>query len=135
MTTTAAPSVRPATLAPARAALGVAAALVVNALLFVAGGALGATFDVGQAQPASLVAVAISTVVPLALGLVVVGLVARRRPGFRRVAAWAGLVVAVLSTAAPLTMAADTATSVTLALMHLVVGVTWFALTRPRGLG
>ncbi|WP_199423115.1 DUF6069 family protein [Actinotalea solisilvae] len=124
-------AVRPATITPARAAIGVGAALVVNVLVFLAGDALGATFDVGQAQPASLVAVAVSTVVPLAIGLVVVGLVARRRPSFRRFAAWAGLVVAVLSTAAPFTMAAETTTAATLALMHLVVGATWFTLTRP----
>lgn len=128
-TATATPSA--STIAPARATLGIGAALVVNALVFLAGGALGATFDVGQAQPASLVAVAVSTVVPLALGLVVVALVARRRPAFRRFAAWAGLMVAVLSTAAPLTMAAETTTALTLATMHLVVGATWFTLTRP----
>lgn len=132
MTATTTSAARPTVVAPARAALGVGAALAVNVALFLVGGALGATFDVGQAQPASVVAVVVTTVLTLGIGLAVLALVVRRRPGLQRPASWAGLAFAVLSVAAPLTMAAETTTGATLAAMHLATGATWFALTRPR---
>ncbi|HET7277166.1 MAG TPA: DUF6069 family protein [Dermatophilaceae bacterium] len=44
--------------------------------------------------------------------------------------AWAGLVIAVVSIVMPLTVTASTATHLTLAPMHLVVGAVWFASLR-----
>ncbi|MBX9243708.1 hypothetical protein ICW40_02675 [Actinotalea ferrariae] len=116
---------------PARTALAAGAALVVNLVIFFVAQALGATFDVGSPQPVSALVVGLFSVVPLALAAVVVALVARRRPGFQRFAAWAGLAVALLTVAAPFTASDDLTTAIALGAMHVVVGFAWFAATAP----
>ena len=119
------------TLTPVRVTVAVAAAVVVNLALAWVGSAAGASM-VAAGQAVGAVPIILSTVVPFVLAALVVVLVVRRRPGFQLVAAWAGLVVAVLSVTTAFVGGADLATRLTLGAMHLVVGAAWFAAVAPR---
>lgn len=120
------------TVAVPQVAVAAVVALAANVVVLWFATALGVTFQVVSPQPVTALAVALFTVVPLALGAVVVALVARRRAGFQRFAAWAGLAVALLSTAGSFLAAADAGTALALSLMHVVVGVAWFVGVRRQ---
>jgi len=111
-----------------RFAIVVSAAAVVNLVVFFVGSAAGASMVVNTGATTQLIALlpVVATVVPLALAGVVTWLVARRLPVLRVVAGWAGAVIALCSTAAPLIMSSDAATGLALAVMHVVAGVAWF---------
>lgn len=119
---------RPVTIAVPIAA---AAAVAVNVVLLLIGRAAGASLVAG-AQPVGPVQVIIATLMGFALGTGLLWLVARRRPERARPLAWIGLAVAVVSVIAPLTMAADLATGMTLAGMHLTTGIAWFVAVSRR---
>jgi hypothetical protein len=139
MTTSAATAPR-ATRVPAVAIVAgaIAAAAVVNLLLFALGSAAGGAMAVEwpSAMPIAAFMPVVATLVPLAAAAVVVWAIARRSPAFLRFAAWAGATVAVLSVVAPLIGGVDLATKLSLAPMHLVAGAAWVlvvrALSRPR---
>lgn len=111
----------------AQLAVAAAVALATNVVVLWFATALGVSFQVITPQPVSALAVALLTVLPLALGGTAVVLADRRRPGLHRVVAWAGPGVALLSTAGAALAAADAPTALALSVMHLVVGVAWFA--------
>lgn len=118
----------PRTFSRARLAIAIGLAVVVNGIVFwiaVAAGAAGAVTQPAY-QELTVLVVILATVLPLALAGVVVWFIARRRPAFRRWAAWLGLVVAVVSAVSPLFVSADVATGVALGVMHIVAGVAWF---------
>jgi hypothetical protein len=77
-----------------------------------------------------LVAVVLSTLIPLAVGLLVTGLVARRAPRGVPAVRGLGVLLAVASTASPLVADADGTTRAVLAAMHLVVGAAYWTATR-----
>lgn len=108
--------------------IAVIAAALINVVIFFVITGLGASLVVGADSPMAVttVPVVIATVVPLLLAGLVTFLLARKWPVLRTVAAWAGLVFAAASTFAPLTGAADVATGIGLAAMHLVAGASWF---------
>jgi hypothetical protein len=108
-------------------------ALAANVVVFWFATALGVSFQTISSAPVTAVTVALATVGPLALGAPLVALVARRRPGFQRVAAWAGLAVALLTTAGTFVASGDLPTALALSLMHVVVGVAWFVGVRRPG--
>jgi hypothetical protein len=112
--------------AVAQVAVAAAVALAANVVVLWFATALGVSFQVASPRPVSALAVALFTVVPLAAGATVVALIARRRPGSERVAAWAGLGFALLSTAGAFVAAGDGPTALALSAMHVVVGVAWF---------
>lgn len=85
------------------------------------------TSEVGPAT------VALMTLGPLLLGTLALVVADRWAARGWRFLAWAGLVIAVVSVVMPLTVTASTATHLTLAPMHLVVGAAWFASVR-RGI-
>ncbi|WP_454050158.1 DUF6069 family protein [Cellulomonas sp. Marseille-Q8402] len=120
----------PRPLAVPQVAVAAVVALAANVVVLWFATALGVTFQVGTPQPVTALAVAVLTVGPLALGAPVVALAARRRPDLQQPAAWAGLAVALLTTAGPFLAARDLGTAAALSLMHVVVGIAWLAALR-----
>lgn len=106
--------------------------IAINALAFFIGQGVGASMEAG-AMAVTIVQVIIATLVAFIVGAVVFLLAARFLPAFARALPWLGLAVGVLSAAAPLTMATDLATGLTLATMHVASGVAWFLATRTTG--
>lgn len=120
---------------PSRFATLAAAAAGLNLITYGIGAAVGASMVVAapDVQEIPLVLAALATVVPMAVAGVLTWFIARRRPGFRRIAAWTGLVIGVLTAASPMASSADTPTGVALGFMHVIVGIAWFvALRAPR---
>ncbi|GAA4736816.1 DUF6069 family protein [Phytohabitans rumicis] len=109
-----------------------AAAVVVNLLILWAGSAAGASLEIDAPYDLNAAAVALSTAMPMLAASALVVLLARRYPAARRWFAWAGAAFALLTAAMPFTVAEDTATAVTLALMHLVAGTAWLTAIMPR---
>jgi hypothetical protein len=113
-----------------------AAAVVANLIILWAGDAAGASLKIDAPYDLNAAAVIISTAVPLlAASAVVVYLLAPRFPAARRRLAWAGAIFALVTAAMPFTVAEDTATAVTLALMHITAGAAWLVAVAPRGAG
>lgn len=133
-TTSAARSASPFRLG--RLAVLAVVATVGNALLYVIGSATGASMTAQSAGTTQAIPLALAvgaTLVPLLLAGAVTWLIAHRFSGFRRVAQWLGLAVALLSMVSPFVAAVDLATAITLALMHVVAGAAWFSGLAPQG--
>lgn len=119
---------------PAIVAMGVA--LAVNLALLVLGGAAGASFAVpdrrqaGELMEVGAWAVALSTLLPLAVGLAVAALLPRRWPRASRALEAAAVVITLVSLGMPLTLDTDAGTRLLLAAMHLVVGGAYVAALR-----
>lgn len=119
-----------------RFAVAVLVAAVMNAAVYTIGRGFGGSMIVTSPNSLeiSVLVVLVATIVPLTLAGVATWFIARRRPGIRRWAAWIGAAVAILSAPSPLLVAADPATGIALAVMHVVAGIAWFiALTGRRG--
>lgn len=132
-TTKTTPAPRP--FRPSRFAIAAGSAAVLNLITYGIGSASGASMAVtaptAQEIPALLTVIA--TLVPMAVAGAVTWFIARRRPGFRRFAAWTGLVIGVLTAASPMASSEDVPTGAVLGLMHVIVGMAWFvALQSPR---
>ncbi len=131
--TTSATSATSTTVAPPawiRGLIAAAAAAVVNLVIRLLASAAGADMLVdaqGTATAVTPAAVFIATTLPIVLGAVVVGLLARRTPRARVVFAWVGLILGVATIPVPLLSAHDIATGLSLAPMHIVAGAVWFA--------
>jgi hypothetical protein len=112
----------------ARALLAGAAAAAINLVVFAVASAAGASMVITAPQQMTIpwVAVIFASVAPLAIAGVVTWALARRWPRIRVPFAWAGLVVAALSSLAVLS-AGDVTTAIALAAMHVITGVAWFA--------
>lgn len=112
--------------------IGVLAATVINALLWAAGRAAGASFSVtlitGDTMEVGIVMVLLTTPIMLAAGLAFFTRVARRSDRRARAVLISGVIFTGASMAGPLTMAEEPTTALLLASMHLVTG-TAFALT------
>ncbi|QIK84406.1 DUF6069 family protein [Sanguibacter sp. HDW7] len=122
---------RPAT--PARrVGLAVVAALVVNVATFFVAKAAGASFTGDMPYAVNVVGVAVASVVPIVIAVLVLSRIVRRWTRFQNTAAWLGLALALVSCASPFAVAADTATAIALALMHVFTGLAWFFAVRPR---
>jgi hypothetical protein len=110
--------------------VGLSAALLAtgsNVMVFALGRTSGVPFLVagqGGAGPAhvTLAHVVVATLATMAVGTVVAALAVRRSPRLLRTVLVAGVVIAVASAAAPLTMGLGIATRLLLASMHLVAG-------------
>ncbi|MBC6446180.1 DUF6069 family protein [Actinokineospora xionganensis] len=110
-------------------------AVVGNLLVLVVGRLAGADLRVlqpGATEVLELGAglVALMTVLPVAFGTAALAVATRRgRQGWSAVG-WLGLAIGLLTIVSPFTVEASTSTAVTLAGMHAVTGVVWFALVR-----
>lgn len=102
-------------------------AAAVNAAVFGIGSAAGAsmTIDSPAYSQITLVMTVVATLVPLLLAGVVTWAISRKSPGFRRVALWLGLAVALLSIVSPFVVGNDAATIASLVAMHLVAAAAW----------
>lgn len=111
---------------PAFAATAVA--LAVNLALLALGRAAGASFAVpdrrqaGELMEVGAWAVALSTLLPLAVGLAAAALLTRRWPRASRALQAAGVVITLASLGMPLSVDTDASTRLLLAAMHLIVG-------------
>ncbi len=112
-------------------ALAAGAALVVNLIIFAIGSAADATWDAGSPYPIGVPMVALFSILPLVLAAAVVALIVKRSPGFQQIAAWTGLVFALVTIAGSLTMATQTLTGLCLGMMHIVAGAAWFYIAYP----
>ncbi|MHB9857384.1 DUF6069 family protein [Streptomyces sp. YIM S03343] len=113
------------------------AALILDLVAFWAGKAADASLVIEQ-TPYDLNAgvVAAASAIPLLIGVVVIRGLQSSHPVLARRLAWAGLLVALISSVSPFAMAEDTATAVTLTAMHVIVGLAWAAISLfgPRAL-
>jgi hypothetical protein len=105
-------------------AAGAAAATLVNATLWTGGRAAGVSFMVSSAfmTRVGIVAVVITTLLAFGVGSGLLALAARRSRRWVRAVLIAAALIAVVSAAAPVSAAQDTATGALLATMHLVTG-------------
>jgi hypothetical protein len=114
------------------AAIGALAATVANVALWVGGRAADVGFLVSPlvgppVMQVGVVSVVLTTLLAFAAGWAVLTLAARRSRQVVRVVMAAAAVIAVVSTAGPLSTALDTATGVLLAAMHLITGAAFLA--------
>lgn len=117
-----------------RFAIVTAFAAAANVALYVIGAAIGGAMRVSTSggMDISWPMPVVATAVPLLLVGAVAWVVTRRFRGLLRLGRWLGLGVAVVSTIAPLSSASDPQTAITMAAMHVVAGIAWFAGTKPR---
>jgi hypothetical protein len=114
------------------AAIGALVATVANVAVWVGGRAADVGFLVSPlvgppVMQVGVVSVVLTTLLAFAAGWAVLLLAARRSRRWVRVVMAAAAVVAVVSTAGPLSTALDTATGVLLATMHLITGAAFLA--------
>jgi hypothetical protein len=114
------------------AAIGALVATVANVALWVGGRAADVGFLVSPlvgppVMQVGVVSVVLTTLLAFAAGWAVLTLAARRSRQLVRVVMAAAAVIAVVSTAGPLSTALDTATGVLLAAMHLITGAAFLA--------
>jgi hypothetical protein len=114
------------------AAIGALAATVANVALWVGGRAADVGFLVSPlvgppVMQVGVVSVVLTTLLAFVAGWAVLTLAARRSRQLVRVVMAAAAVIAVVSTAGPLSTALDTATGVLLAAMHLITGAAFLA--------
>lgn len=109
----------------------ISAALALNLVVYGVGSVAGATW-LANGQTITGILVVVATVVALSLGWGVTTLLSRRWSDARGVMAWVGLVFAVVSAPAPLLASDDAATGWSLAMMHVLTGIVWFAAVRTR---
>jgi Family of unknown function (DUF6069) len=114
------------------AAIGALAATVANVALWVGGRAADVGFLVSPlvgppVMQVGVVSVVLTTLLGFAAGWAVLTLAARRSRQLVRVVMAAAAVIAVVSTAGPLSTSLDTATGVLLAAMHLITGAAFLA--------
>lgn len=114
-----------------KSAIAIAVAVILDLIIFAIGSAAGANWDAGSPYPITSFMVAMFSAVPLALAAVIVAFITRKKPGFQKFAAWAGLAFALITIAGSLTMAPQLLTGLSLGSMHIVVGVLWFWLANP----
>lgn len=123
-------------LSPWRTALPAAAVIAaVNLAVLGLGALLGADMRVAQSAGASVTEVGIGSVllmslVPALLGGLVLWPAARRGIRAWRAVGWLGLALGLLTLPMPIAVVASAGTTATLASMHVVAGVVWFAAVR-----
>ncbi|MFI9506063.1 DUF6069 family protein [Nocardia sp. NPDC052566] len=122
---TAAPSFRiPAVNRPAAIAGSIAVAVAANLVVWLLGLAAGGSFEVtkaGQVTEVGAGTVILSSALPLFVGLTVAALLSYKWVGVLRVAQIAGAVLAVATIGLTVAADFDTATTVSLSVMHLVL--------------
>ncbi len=117
---------QPALVRPLLTITGIA--LAANLAIYLVGWLADVEFVVTQGETVrdiNAVLVVITTIVPLLLGGLALALTRRWAPTSWRVVAWVGLVVGIVSM--PVFLDASTGTKLALSPMHLVTGITWFA--------
>ncbi len=104
---------------------------IVNVALFLIFQAAGATYENTAGMPVGVINVLIMTIVPLLIGLGILALVSRRRPGLIRIGKWTGITLALLTIAMTAATGFDTLGFTALALMHVTVALAIAIALRP----
>ena len=117
---------------PLRLAVAAAGAVALNLIALGVGSMAGASWETGAPESIDALTITVATLLPLLLAGVVTGLIARRRPSFRRTAAWIGLAFGFAGLPMPFIAAGDLATAWALAAMHVITAVAWFIALMPR---
>lgn len=108
-------------------------AIVVNIVITLIGRGTGDDLEVtqsGATQEIGIPIVMAMTVAPLVVATVGLALAGRWGARGWNALAWTGLAIGVVSTVLPLTAQASTTTRLTLAVMHVAVGLSWFLAVR-----
>lgn len=113
---------------------GAAVATLVNVALWVGGKAAGVSFAVPDAlvPEVGIASVVLTTPIMFAVGWTLLTLARRRGGRWPRAVVATAALLAVVSATAPLATAADTATGVLLATMHLVTGAAFVVTASMR---
>lgn len=111
--------------------LGIVAAVAANLIVYAVGSAAGATW-LANGQTVNWYVVIIATVVAMVVGGAVTWLVSRVWDRGIVVMAWVGLAFGVLTAPSPLLASPNAPTGWSLAAMHVLTAVAWFAAVRPR---
>lgn len=114
-----------------RIGLAALAALVLNLAAFAAASAADATWFAND-MTIGWYMVVFATVIPIAIGVGITVLLARKWTAAPRVMAWVGLAFALVTVPMPFLMSSDSPTSLALAAMHVITGVAWFVGVLPR---
>ncbi len=108
-------------------------AVVVNIVITLIGRGTGDRLEVTQAgatQEVGIPVVMATTIGPLVVATVALALASRWGPRGWNAVAWTGLAIGILTTVLPLLADASTTTRLTLAVMHVAVGLSWFLAVR-----
>ena len=116
---------------PRRMAVAIAAAIVLNLVVYGIGSAAGATW-IANGQAVTWILVVIATLLAMLVGSVITWLLAKRWVKATAAMAWIGLVFAVVTAPSPLLASANIQTGWALATMHVITGIVWFIAIRPR---
>ena len=114
-----------------RVLLAAGSALLANAIAYAIGSAAGATWDVGMPFKVGIAMVIGATLAPMVLGALVARFAAARWAKSQSWFAWGVLALAVVSAPGGLVSSPNLATGISLAAMHVVVGLAWFWAIKP----
>ena len=105
-----------------------AVASIVNSIIFLIAKGADATMVVNQggSQKIALPMVLVSTLIGLVLAALITGRIGKKSQGFLSKSPIIGLVFGIVTAAAPFSASDDSMTSIALASMHVVAGVTWY---------
>lgn len=112
---------------PGRLLVATGAAAGLNVLVLRIGASAGASLSVVAPSPIQSRTVVLVTVVVMVGAAAPVWFEVPRHPKVALWSAWGGLTIALVTALLPLGEADDAATGITLAIMHVITGVTWFA--------
>ena len=103
-------------------------AAIVNSIIFMIAKGADATMVVNQggAQEIALPMVIASTLFGLVVAAVIASQIGKKSQGFLSKSPVIGLVFGIVTAIAPFTVSDDSKTSLALASMHIVAGVTWY---------
>lgn len=113
--------------------VAIVTAVVVNIVITLIGRGTGDRLEVTQAgatQEIGIPVVMAMTVGPLVVATVALAIAGRWGPRGWNAVAWTGLVIGLVTTVLPLVADASTTTRLTLAVMHVAVGLSWFLAVR-----
>lgn len=100
-------------------------AVIVNVGLFLAGQALGATYEVQAPSPVNAGLVVGMTVGQLSVGFLIAWLTTKYAPRFFGALVWSGFAFAIISAPGGWIASQDSATGIALGLMHLSGALAW----------
>lgn len=106
--------------------IGTGFALIANLAIYLIGNAAGATWSVGLPFTVGLPMVAAATIVPMILGGLIVRQLGKWKPVLITWAAWLVLAFSIAGAPSGWIASQDLPTGLSLAGMHIVVGLAWF---------
>lgn len=112
-------------ISPRRYFAFVGIAVIVNVGIFLAGQAIGATYEVQAPSPVNAGLVVGMTVAQLSVGFLIAWLTTKFAPKFFSALVWVGFAFAIISAPGGWVASQDAATGIALGLMHLSGALAW----------